>query len=123
MIVTSRYYVEELKTLFKENESAIASIESYFDLFYFSAREVPSRCCEIKFFNDLKQKFLKLRSKYILAMTSSDVKPRLIDSFKITLQQKSSISHVTKWSSHAEVPMRRKIYRDHYYQMVILERP
>lgn len=51
MIVTSQYYINEMKKLFDGTPAAVIGIESNFDLFCFSPRGKRPRSTEIKFFD------------------------------------------------------------------------
>ncbi|XP_055296420.1 putative ATP-dependent RNA helicase TDRD12 [Sitodiplosis mosellana] len=65
VVVTSRHYVEELRMLFDQIPNVFVSIESYFDLYYFSSKKKGSRVTEIRIFDsDSKDKqLLKLTDK------------------------------------------------------------
>ncbi|XP_031625285.1 uncharacterized protein LOC116341975 [Contarinia nasturtii] len=65
MIVTSRYYIEELKKLFDKIPSAVVSIESNFDLYCFSPKNKRSRTTEIKFFPNQQIRSAKLKTKLV----------------------------------------------------------
>lgn len=60
VLVTSRSYVEELRTLYDKIPNVLVSVESYFDLFYFSSEDKGSRytilfiCDEVELLPKLK---------------------------------------------------------------------
>lgn len=79
VLVTSRHYVEELRTLFDQIPNMLVSVESDFDLWYFTSEEMGSRSTEVRIFEpECKQMLQKLRSECFFFSSRSFVNAKIM---------------------------------------------